>query len=521
MSVAFEKKQEKARRRQEKFLKEQKEKKRFRIIAICVLIVFAILLCAALFLNSKYVRRSLPAISVAGISFSSAEFDYLYSRAYSDYEQYIKDQLGDYASSYLPASGSSHSSQTYDFETGETWGEFLTDYTLNQISESSKYYNAAIASGFVLPPDTIEAIDKEMANYASYAQSYNLSTDAFIQSYVARNMTEKSIRKVMEYLYTVTMYINYVHDSFTYTSGELAACYNENKDDMDSITFRIFLVEAETPLREDYASDDEFDAATEEALAEASQIASDIKSRITSQEDFVFEAAVYNPEDYSEPAATVGTYPGSALGTDYKDWLLAAERQPNDVNTFDISTGSYVVMFVDRDNNEYYMTEMRQVLILREEVNPEDYPGGEGDPDYIAAYEAADQAALELAEIARRSFIDGGMTEEAFIDVIDQGYSNDSTDGHYDLISKNAANNKMVPEIENWLFDQVRQAGDCEIVRTEAFGYHLLYFVGYEDRYCDYLADKKLRDADYSAWEDSLEPLEVSKHWAFMFRQVF
>ena len=521
MSGAFDKKQDKAKRREERFLKEQKEKRRVRIISIIVLIVFIIVLSIALFLNSKFVRQSLPAISVAGIDFSSAEFDYLYSRAYSDYEQYMKDQLGDYASSYLPAEGKSHSSQIYDYETEETWGEFLTGYTIDQISESSKYYLAAKENGFELPPDAVEAIDNEMASYASYAQSYNLSTDAFIRTYVARNMTEKSIRKVMEYLYTVTMYIKSVNDSFTYTNEQLAACYKENKEDMDSITFRIFLVKPEETLRQDYETDEEFNTATEEATAEAGRIASEIKSRITSEEDFVFEAAVYNAEDYGNPEATLGTYPGSALGSEYKDWLLSNDRQLNDVEVFDTSTGVYVVLFIDRDPNEYYMTEMRQVLILRDEVNPDDYPGGVDDPDFLAAYEAADAAALDLAEIARRSFIDGGMTEEAFIDVVNEGYSDDSTDGHYDLISKNAANNKMVPEIEDWLFAPGRQAGDCEIVRTEAFGYHLLYFVGFGDRYCDYLADTKLRDADYHAWEDTLQPLEVTKRWAFMFRQVF
>ena len=79
----------------------------------------------------------------------------------------------------------------------------------------------------------------------------------------------------------------------------------------------------------------------------------------------------------------------------------------------------------------------------------------------------------------------------------------------------------MVPEIEEWLFTPGRQVGDFALVETEAFGYHLLYFTGYGDRYCDYLADTKLRNADYQTWDDSLETFEVAKHWAFMFRYTY
>ena len=518
MSGAFDKKIEKAKRREERILKEQKDKRRTRIIAIVVIIVFALLLSAALFLNSKYVRQSLPAISVGGVSFSSSEFDYLYMRTYKDYEQSLKDYLGEeYAAAYLPSSDVSHSSQIYNPETGETWADYLTNYTMSQIVESAKYYNAAVADGFVLPADAIEAIDSEMSSYLSYAEMYNTSIDNFISTYIGRYMNEKNLRRMIEFMYTVSYYNESVHDSFEYSDERLAACYLENKDSMDSITYRVFLVEPETLIKEDYESEEEYQAAEEAALAEASEKARDIKSRIFSEEDFINEAEAYGAEDYSSR-----TYPGSSLSSDYNEWLLGEERQSNDVEVFDITAGTYVVYFIDRDPNEYLMTEMRQILAVREELSPADYPGGADDPDYLAAMELADRAALEKAQMAETEFVDGGGKEEAFIQAIDAGLSDDTTPGgYYDLITKNAANNKMVPEIEEWLFAPERKAGDYKIVRTEAFGYHLLYFVGYGERYCDYLADTKLRDDDYTAWEESLETDEAVQHWAFMFRQIF
>ena len=467
MSGAFDKKTEKARRREEQTLKEQRERRKIKIITIVVIVAFALALSVSLFLNSMFVRQSLPAISVAGIDFSSAEFDYFYSKAFSDYEQYIKERLGESsAAAFLPSSDRSHSSQTYNYETGETWAEFLTEYAIDQIADSAKYYHAARAAGFTLPPEAIEAIDEEMAAYASYAEMYGMSTDTFIRTYIGRNMSESSIRKTLEFMYTVSAYRESIYDSFTYTAQELAAKYAEEKDDLDSFAFRFFQIEPAMDSMENFETGEDYEAANAEALSAAYERARQIVARIETEDDFIYEAAAYNFEEYGSPDSTARTFPGSALGSEYKDWMLSEGRQYNDIDVFEASTGALIVYFVERDDNEYLMTEMRQILIMPEEVYPGMFIEEEDDPEYHAALYDADLSALELAETARIAFIEAGGTEEAFIQISNEGYSDDTTGGHYNYISKNAANNKMVPEIEEWLFDPGRAIGDTEIGRA-------------------------------------------------------
>ena len=95
-------------------------------------------------------------------------------------------------------------------------------------------------------------------------------------------------------------------------------------------------------------------------------------------------------------------------------------------------------------------------------------------------------------------------------------YPDDTTEGgFYDKISKSASQNKMVPEIEDWLFADGRQYGDYELIRTEDYGYHLVFFMGYGERLCDFLADSGMRTRDYNAWKESLAPVEATKRWAF------
>lgn len=64
----------------------------------------------------------------------------------------------------------------------------------------------------------------------------------------------------------------------------------------------------------------------------------------------------------------------------------------------------------------------------------------------------------------------------------------------------------MVQEFNDFCFDPARKPGDVDIVFNESdsyCGYHLVYFVGQGERYCDYLADQALRSADFEKWEST------------------
>ena len=533
MSSAFDKKTDKVNRREARAEKERREKRKIRIIAVTVIIIFALLVAGALFINSKFVRRTITAITIGGVNFSAAEFDYFYNSAYNEYKEYFTSQLGDYAGEYLPTEGVAHSRQIQDYETGATWADFFTSYTIDQLSELVKYYNAAMAAGYTLPDDVREAIENEIATYRVYAEAYGEpSLDSFLQKYIGINMNEKTMRKVMEFNSIATSYSQHIRDSFTYSNEEIAEYYAENKDNFDSFTYRYFLVNAETVTQGDL-SDEEYEAAQAAALADAVEQAALIAEGIQSEEDFIKAAVEYNEVDYADPDSTLKVYPGSWLGSVYGPWLQDARRVNGDIETMEMTSGAYVVFFVNRDANEYYMTEMNQLLVMREEVdadeyideyidehideNINDYLDEVGDLAYLEAVANADQEAKERAETALSLFIEGGATKEKLIELMEE-YSDDTTqDGFYNMITKNAANNKMVPEIEGWLFTPGRQVGDYELIKTEAYGYHLVYFSGYGERYCDYLATDGMRSKDYTAWTESLEDVEATSKWAFIF----
>jgi len=519
MSELFEKRPDGASRRQTRADKERKEKRKVRIIAVCVVSVLVLLFAGAMFINSNLIRRTMPALTIGGVNFSAVEFDYNFLSAVNEYQNYYTQMLGDYASEYLPSTDMPLSDQVYNQQTGETWADYFSEITINNMSGMTQIYNAAKANGYVLPDETVEALNEEIAMVKLQAEMYGFpSLENFLKQVYGTNLNERSLRKVLQFSYTVASYSKYVNDSFTYSAAELAEYYSENADSLDTFTFRGFLVNAAYVDENDFESDVDYQKAKEASLALARGKAAEIASIIETEDDFIEAAREYDEGLYEEAAATLAHYPGSTLNYEaFGEWMKVRSRVYGDITTEDSSTGAgtYVIFFIERNNNEYKTVEMRQLLIQPQSFNPEDYEEGEEDPDFIDAVVAANIEAAELAEEVKKLFIEGGATEEKLLELIPE-YSSDSTEGGFvDKISRYAND----PEIDEWLFAPGRKYGDYILIETESYGYHLLFFMGFGDRYCDVLADNDLREAAYKEWAENLAPAEAVKRWAFILRQ--
>ena len=518
-------------RREARAIQEQQEKRKLRRTAIIIVIVVVLLFLGALFVNSKLIRRVVTAVTVGGIKFTAAEFDYFYQNTVYEYSGMMNEQLGDYAAELLPSNDRPHSSQIKDEETGETWSAFFGRLAIEKIAEMVSYHNDAINNGYTMTEETRNSIDEEIENLKLTADMYSAQFkdfDAFLQEFYGASMNEKSFRKIAEFVDTVEAYKVFMRDSFNYSHDDLVGYYAENKDSLDTFSYRYFTVYIDTIDETDFDSTDEYEAAKEAALADAFGRAQEIVAGIGSEEDFIEAARGYDPELYEKDDSTLHDYQGEWLGSIYGPWLREAGRVGGDVSAFEMSNGAYVVYFVSRDNNEYKMVEMRQLLFMRDEVEENDFFVTEDlDPgDYYFDEDAYDQAVSEADGIARSRadealelFRGGGSTEAKLIELMEE-HSDDYTEGgFYSEITTNAAQNKMVREIEEWLFDPVRKVGDYELIRTEDYGYHLVYFMGWGERYCDFVADERMRDRDYGAWMENLSEPTSSEHWGMILTQ--
>jgi len=537
MSGLFEKRADGSTRRNERKMKENKARRKRRTIVISVTSVMLLLFAAALVVNSNFISRTLPAISIGGHSFTAAEFDYFFNNAYQEYASWVQENVGDdedYAKSLLPSTELPLSSQIHNAETGETWSDYFAQRAITNMSDLLLFYNAAEAAGFEIPPegimqieDAVSSIMEEARNYVqNYPQQYS-SPDGYLRAMFGTPLNERGLRDIMMFVQRAVTYGESMRNSFTFNQQELEDYYLANRDSLDVFSFRVLFIEPDYSDSEYYDSEDVYNA-DEDALEQASARAKEIAQGIETEEDFIAAALDYNADVYVSAASTRVDQMGEELDPDFAAWLMGEEPLAyGDITTIDYPYGTAIVYFISRSDNNYFTATMRQVLFLRDELSADSFAGGVDDPEYLALLEDLDIEASNRAQEVFSLFALGDASEARFLEMVDL-YSDDNIEGgFYDGIAKymfqgqSSYTLRVVEEIERWLFEQDRSYGDFELIRSEAYGYHLVYFSGHGERMRDIVAADRLSSVTFIEWSDSLPPVgEVEKHWAFMFTMV-
>lgn len=521
MSGMFDKKTDKAKRKLELTQKEQKARRKRTIITVTVTVVFLIIVVAAVLLNSNFIRRSVAVVTIDGIAFTTAEFEYFYNNEYMQISNELQSQGMEYL---LPDPNRSLTNQI-DPITGQSWADLITDNTLLRLQNTVAVYKEAQAAGFVLSSERLAEIDEAMMMQELQSTMYQFpSVDSYLQYLYGVGINADIYLEMLKFTYLAEDYVTFLRDSFEYSDEQLDEYYSDNADILDIFRFRFFLVEAEEP--EEIQDDPE--TALEVSMNAAKEMAETYASGIITEDDFIAAAFEYNAVYYAEPDYTLAEVQGintnnmDSLDFYFSSWLSDNSRKAGDVTVIDTHIGAAVLMYLSRDNNDYRTVGMRQILISRENVNADDYPEGEYDPDYIAALDAAAEDATKRAELAYSLFVDGGATEDTLIALIDE-HSDDTTEGgYYDNIAMLSYQGdgfsvmRVVPELEDWLFTDGRAVGDAELIETAAYGYHLIYFTGYGDVLAKMMAEDALRTGSIIDWQNNLIKGDPVKSSAFI-----
>jgi len=503
MSGMFEPKTDKASRKLAQTQKDLKLKKKKRIKITIVIVVLVLVSALAITVNSSFIRRAIPVVTIDGKGFTAAEFEYFFNAEYGEYTEFLSQFQG--MEGLLPDPSRNLSSQIYDHETGETWADFISGMAFNSMAELVSMYNAAKAAGFELSAEHQAEIDEEIEMIAFQAAMSGFPTgEMLLQRMFGTSMNERVYRDIMEFIATARNYSEQVRDSYVFSSDSIAAYYAENRDELDAFNYRILYI--------DNLLDD-----PEHTYVQAVEIA----NNISSEEDFIEAAWTLEGEDF-DPASTFFRMQGSWLDEDLGEWLRDDARAYGDVTILEIESGASVVLFLSRDDNNYRTVGMRQILISREQVDPFDFPGEEHDPDFHAALEQAETILHERADFVNGMFVAMGSTEDALLGLMEE-HSDDSTPGgYYSLITRipyqstHIQTLRLVPEIEDWLFEDGRSIGDTELIYTPAFGYHLVYFTGWGDLFFEIIAEDRLRTRDHSEWANGLTHGVPVKNAAFI-----
>lgn len=491
--------------------------KKFNRNVIIVGVVFAIAVVVVLLFNSGLFYTGMDAVKIGSAGYSAVDFNFFYVNEYNEVYSSVANTMGtDYADYYMPDKSVSLSEQVYDASTGETWQEFLTERALSRMERVTAVCDAANAAGYTLTEEDTAAVDNAMLYLQYYAMYSGTDVDSYLVYMYGERMTQELYRENYEKLVLAQSYASYISDGFEYTPEEISAEYEAKKDSFDYINFYTMFVYADMPEGE--ASQEALDAAMESAKTEAESYAANIHDAesFSSQEmDYVLNHA----DHFTTNTYTVGTLytnQGDDVPAIFKDWLLDSSRKEGDVEVFQYGgedpesaqNGYYVVMFRDREDNDYNSVNGYYIYIANETVNKDNY---ETDEEYNTAVSDAAAFSKQEAEAILADY-EAGTYET--MDALVETYTYEITE-HNELnqIGKHDVNGTL----SSWYFDSSRKDGDSEVVTT-AEGTYVLFFYGEDENAGDLLADNSLRNADYSAWEAAqAEGYEATTGWTIRF----
>lgn len=344
--------------------KKKKQRTKWIIVGVALVIFFAF----AIYLNSGALYRSLDALTVKNTevtvgdttisagerSFSVAECNYVYHMQYIS----LMNTYGDYASTLfkLDTSKPLDEQECPSFMNTEgkenyTWDRYFRDATRSQLKQLAAYEAYAGQHDIKLDDDDLKEIDDTIASIAETAKKNNYgSVSKFLAANYGRGCNESVARDIMKLQALAAKVQTSITDAETYTAEELSAKYDSVKDSYDKFTYSYYLVAAELPEHEHSEDEDEHaHEPTDEAKAAAKATAEEILAKLSDGTSLADAAkAVVTDAEIKEQTDLAGSSVEAALS----EWIKSADRKAGDTAVVDSGTGSYVVVFTKRDNNQ-------------------------------------------------------------------------------------------------------------------------------------------------------------------------
>lgn len=450
--------------------KKKKSDLRFALAGIGI----ALLIALTIFLNSSAVY-SFTAFKVGDKNFSSAEANFYYSTQYQNWY----NTYGSYASIFgLDASNgvSGLSQQACPMLENGTWRDYFLNYAEDQMIQVKATQDYAAQNGIALDADELADIDSDIEMFDTYAKLYDFSSvDKFLAANFGNGVNKKIVRSCDADTALAAKVIDQVSNGFEYSDAQLKEAYAGFEGSRDLFDYASFTAENE---------------AQADAVVKAynKSKAGDAYAKF---EDAVDSAAASAPTHSSRANATY-------LDTSSSEWLMDSARKNGDITTIpseaEDDESVSVLLFISRDMNDYPVAQVRHILVKAEASEDGTYT------------DEAKAAAKARAEEILAEFNAGDKTEESFA-ALAELYSEDAgsntNGGLYDSIAKG----QTVEEFDAFCFAANRKNGDTAVVYGESSayaGYHVMYYVGEGELYCNILAENELRTNDTNEWLENI-----------------
>lgn len=479
--------------------KAEEKSSRMHVVYGVVGVVIAVLAIALLVWDSGFFQKRTTAVTIDGEDFTPAVVQYYYHNAMTETLYYAQMGMNTgFDSSVDPKD------QVKDEESGTTWYDYFLDQGLTSLTQVTMLNHAAEKEGYTLPAAGQAYVD---ASIEQTAQSVRASGYSSLEHYLRTNfgsyMTEKLYKEILTAQTIATYYQQDHQDNLTYSDEELEAYYQENKNNLDTFNYSVFTVQAsiETTTTDEEGNsvdltDEEKQAAFDTAKAQAQATAQEIQNKLAAGSDAADLAEEYSDKLYSSTVhqSQMGS---SFSSSSYAQWLYDAARQAGETTIVENDQSDsyvfnyYVVQIDSRTRDEAATADVRHVLVSAGS-NPTD-----------EQFTQAEEKAQSLLD----GWKSGSADEESFAVMAVQNTADRGSQSSGGLYTGVSRYDGFIEDFTNWCLDSSRQPGDTGLVKntgSSTQGWHIMYFVGWNDPAWKVTAKNALASEATNEWAEGL-----------------
>ncbi len=471
------------------------------VILVAVIVIGVVSLYSIV--DSGFIQRHQVAMETENYKVTTAMMNYYFNTLYQNYS-------GSLASMGLDTS---KSLKEQDYISGDmTWFDYFMDMTKSNVEQVLVLCEAAKAEGFSLSDDDSHdhSPEETLASMEAVAKQSGVDLNYYLEFYYGEGVNEKVFRECYELSEIASHYSEHMTEGYSFTEDDWNTYYSENLDtfrkvDYLSYTFKVEKTEAaEGATEDDKAVADALDkeeAARLEGLAGELAVCADadafkayVENYLTNDlykdmtEDELTAKSVNIAEEVDDCLTTGAT---NSATSDLNTWLFAEERVAYETyqSKSDAGDAFTVYMILPCENTEdlglacmyrdtYALKNIRYIPFL------------------ISDYNNSAEDAKAAAEDVFTSFNED-PTEDKFIELADPetGYG----DGNYEGgLVEGFDKGALGDDVDAWLYDSARVAGDCTVVDVAEKGSYMIYYVGEGDTKWQAQANLALQEKQYS-----------------------
>ena len=541
-----------------------------KVIAVVLVLALVGGICGMIVNLTGVVDRSRTAFYVGDVIVSQPEYSYYYSSIYQMYAQYAAYGYIDLDTSTTPDkqeySGSLGEIEGFPEDQTPMWTDFFEYNAKQRIQYTKACVKEAEKLGLKLSDEQLASIDSNISEMEESAKANNYSLSSYLRASIGKGMTVGIYRKILEEQQICELVQDNKSDELAagYTDKQVAKEYKKNTVNYATVSFRSYVIKAETVKDEEADTEKVTDETMAAAKKVADKLAADAKDEASFKDSVALIESANDNKDYKEfltddsltlqSDVNYETVSGSVSDEDFLDWLFSEKTEKNATYVLENADTGYTVYLMVAPSHkapDSDIYDVRHILVKfpeeeetadtadeAEEAAEEETTAADGEtteaetteaettkeettaaPEVkvetldtskysdvtidlaVNADTATDKATYKKAQDILKEYLDGDKTASSFAKLA-QEYTEDSNGADGGLYS-DVPRGQMVSEFEDWCLKDGRKEGDVGIVET-TYGYHIMYFVKRDVKTWDDDVREALASADLDTYIDEL-----------------